>query len=583
MPFDGMMLGLIAGQLRREILNARIQRIYQPSRDDIVFYFSDSRLRPLLVSASGSAPRAHLTQPGGDNPSSPPVFCMVLRKYLTGGIIRDIIQKDFDRILILKIEALDEAGNLRRLSLICEMMGKHSNISLVDEDMKILDAIKHISGLKSSYRRVMPGFDYVFPPNEKTDPLGEDSSPALDMLSFQSGRPPEKALVSVFSGLSTQAAMSFLNEQGIEARDLSAVGADTISRIPSELKKWIEGRLSAGRCFIYFDDEGRRKDVSCGYYSALSYMKSEETDDPSRAVDDLWRDRSLASGVRQQYENTIRTVEQLCQRERKKLEVREKELESASDGEKYQRAGNLIIANIYKLKKGMDRAELDDVYAGDGSTVEVELKKELDPSQNAQYYFKRYARSKNAAKHLRGLIEENRRDFEFLSEQLFYLKNAENYAEAEEVLGVLAEHGFIKRQKPKGGITRSRRTDYLRYTSSDGYRILAGRNSIQNGELTFREAGRNDLWLHVKDVPASHVILFTDRGNYSDTALEEAAMIAAAHSDLRDSDRVPVDYTYAGNVKKIPGSPYANVTFTDNRTVIITPDFKRIEELRDNG
>ena len=203
MPFDGLMLSLLASQLRDELINQRIQRIYQPSKDDIIFYFSDSRIRPLYISASGNCPRAHLTDVRYDNPASPPVFCMVLRKYLVGGIIRGIAQKDFDRVLVMDIESLDEAGNLRNLCLISEMMGKHSNITLVDSSMKILDSIKHVSGLRNTYRKIMPGFDYIFPPNEKTDPTSGRHNEAVDMLSFMADLSPEKAIVSVFSGIST--------------------------------------------------------------------------------------------------------------------------------------------------------------------------------------------------------------------------------------------------------------------------------------------------------------------------------------------------------------------------------------------
>lgn len=580
MPFDGLMLGLVTAQLKECLINARIQRIYQPSKDDIIFYFSDSRLRPLLISANGNCARAHLTDSRYDNPETPPVFCMVLRKYLVGGIIKDIVQKDFDRILEVRVEALDEAGNLRKLSLIAEMMGKHSNITLVGPDMKILDAVKHISGLKNSYRRIMPGFDYIYPPNEKVNVFGGDFSTALGLLSFSGDRSPEKALVSAFSGISNQAAASFLLDEGIDAVRFSEIPRESVSLLPEKLLHFIERQLAAKTACTWYDEDGRAKDFTCGVYSALKGLRCEESDDPSAVVDRFYRDRSLVTSVRQQYDETIKKIAQIAERERKKLSLRLNELENASDCEIYNTCGNLLLSNMHLLKKGMESVTVQNFYDENWADMEIKLRPELTPSENAQYYFKRYNRAKSAEKHLEELIEESRRDTAFLDEQLYFLENCENFSEAEEILALVEKNGFIKMKKKKTGIKRPVKTEYLKYTSSDGYRILAGKNTIQNGELTFREAGKNDLWLHVKDVPASHVILFTNNGEYSDTALEEAAMIAVIHSDMKDSTRVSVDYTYAGNVKKIPGSSYANVTFTDNRTLIITPDYRRIEELK---
>ncbi|MBQ1465343.1 MAG: NFACT family protein [Eubacteriaceae bacterium] len=582
MPFDGLMLSLLASQLRDELINQRIQRIYQPSKDDIIFYFSDSRIRPLYISASGNCPRAHLTDVRYDNPASPPVFCMVLRKYLVGGIIRGIAQKDFDRVLVMDIESLDEAGNLRNLCLISEMMGKHSNITLVDSSMKILDSIKHVSGLRNTYRKIMPGFDYIFPPNEKTDPTSGRHREAVDMLSFMADLSPEKAIVSVFSGISTQAAQSFLLEEDLGGERLSSLGADKISDLPVRLSSFIERRLGEKKVCTYTDPEGRARDFSCGRYMSLESMDHTESSDPSAAVDSFYREKSLLSNVRTQYEEHIKRLSQVCEREKKKLALRQEELRGASDSEIYNVMGNLLLSNMHLLKKGMKTVEVDNFYDPEGGRITIPLREELTPSQNAQYYFKRYNRAKSAVNHLRELIAESERDSAYLEEQLYFLRCAENYSEADEILSELDRSGFLKAPRKKNGIKRPVKTDYLRYTSSDGYRILAGKNTVQNGELTFREAGKNDIWLHVKDVPGSHVILFTERGEYSDTALEEAAMIAVIHSDLKDSARVAVDYTRAGNVKKIPSRNYASVTFTDNRTLVITPDFKRIEGLREN-
>ena len=261
------------------------------------------------------------------------------------------------------------------------------------------------------------------------------------------------------------------------------------------------------------------------------------------------------------------------------MKLREEELSRAQDGEIYNIYGNLLLSNLHLIKKGDDKVNVINFYSENGELITIDLKKENTPSQNAQMYFKRYNKAKNAINHLKGLIEENRANVRFLEEQLYYLANAENFSEADEILVEVEKAGFIKQNKKKTGIKRSEKTEFFRYESCDGYEILAGKNSVQNNLLTFKLASKDDIWLHAKDIPASHVILKTNKGNYTESALADAAEIAVYHSKLKDSTKVAVDYTYVRNVKKISSSEYGNVTFTDNKTVYITADQRKIKEL----
>lgn len=580
MPFDGLTLFSVLNECRNKLIGLKIQRVYQPTKEDIILYFSDYDKTALGISASASCQRICITNTKYDNPETPPAFCMVLRKYLVGGIIKDIIQKDFDRIAIFDIESLDEAGNLIELELVVELMGKHSNITLLEKNtQKILDAIKHISGLKSSVRKIMPNFDFIYPPCNKLNPLDFDEQTALGMLSFELGKTISAGLCNTFNGISKALSQSFVFDEYKEDKLLSELSLDDMSEMIKSFGDYILLKTKKPDCRIYYNADGSLKDYSSVYYSALGNYVNEKSASVCEAIDSFYKDRTLTGGIKQRYEDIIKHINTIYEREEKKLKARNEDLSKAQGCEIYNVYGNLLLSNLHLIKKGDDKVDVINFYSENGENITIELKKEYTPSKNAQMYFKKYNKAKNAIKHLEQLIAESTSNVKFLAEQLFYLENAESISEAEEILAEIEKAGFIKRNKKKTGIKKQEKTDFFRYESRDGYEILAGKNSVQNNALTFKLASKDDIWLHAKDVPASHVILRTNKGAYSETSLENAAEIAVYHSKLRESTKVAVDYTYVKNVKKIVSSSYGNVTFTDNKCVYITVDQRKIKEL----
>ena len=577
MPFDGLALCGVINEIKKKLIGSRVQRVYQPSCDEAVLYFSDHNKSSLMLSAAAAGARVHFTQTRYDNPEYPPDFCMILRKYLLGGILKNIYQVSFDRIVIFEFEALDDAGNLKKTKLVAEFMGKHSNIILTDAQTgKILDSIKHISGLKSSIRKVMPNFDYTFPPNEKLNPLDFDMATALGLFSFLSGKEPQDVLTEIFCGVSKPLALSFVKDFGYKS--LHLMSADEAELFLTRFGKYIEEKASSSDAYMYFKSNGDYKDFSLSLYSALSEFKSERINSLSEAVDEFYRQRSLTDAVKHRYADVIKKLELLCERESKKLAVRKEELEKAQDHEIYNIYGNLLLSNLHTIKKGDASATLQNFYSETLEEVTVKLKREYTPSQNAQMYFKKYNKAKSAVEHLKQLIAENEEKASFLAEQLYFISEAENTEEAEHVITELAKTGYVKKKHNKSA-QKLQNSDFFRYVSEDGYEILVGKNSFQNNKLTFRIADKNDIWLHAKDIPASHVILRTNKGSFSETALDNAAQIAVYHSKLKNASKVPVDYTYVKNVKKISSSSYGNVTFTDNKTVYMTAELRLIKSL----
>ncbi|MBR4395397.1 MAG: NFACT family protein [Eubacteriaceae bacterium] len=582
MPFDGIAAHAAAREFRESLTGCKISRVYQPAREEIVIYFA-GRKDPLLLSASAESPRAQFTGLSFDNPEYPPSFCMLLRKYLIGGIVRDVRQYNFDRVILFDIEALSSSGIMVPLMLSVEIMGRYSNIILVDKrDMRMIDAVKHVSGLKSSVRKVMPNFDYSYPPNEKLDPGDYDISQALGMLSLSGEKEVKTALSDTFSGVSRQFAESFLRIHPEYGKKISAITGEELRNLPgifaAEMKKACD---SAQNC-IYIEPDGKYRDFSHSSYAVYEGYRIKSFSRISEMLDEYYRSKAQNDTVRERYSSLIRSLSTLYDKEKRKLDVREKERAEAEDSGRYNMYGNLILSNLYKIKKGMESITVANFYDEAGGDIEIPLSVRLNPTENANAYFRKYDRAKKALAHLDELIAKSRRDTEFLGEQLYFLTKAENYAEAAEVERALFKEGWIK--PPKNSKTvKPAKVKAVRFVSPDGFTILAGKNSRQNEELTFKTAVAGDIWLHVKDYPAAHVILKTNNGSYSEEALYAAAQAAVYCSAAADSRKVAVDYTPVENVRKIPQSTPGHVTYTKQKTLYIDPDMNLIGAIKEEN
>ncbi len=582
MSFDGLSVNGVVKELADTFTGSKIQRIYQPYKDEIILYFSDKRKEGLLLCANASFPRVHITKETYDNPEYPPAFCMLLRKYLIGGIIKKVYQNGFDRVINISVEALDEANNLICLCLSAEIMGKHSNLILYDiEKGIIVDSIKHISYQKSTVRVVMPNHKYNSPPNTKLDPFEFDVGDALNVISFYSDKPIVEALPSLFSGISKQLSESFVYNYSYTQKKVCDCTTEEISEIISQFIGFLTSLKKENYGYVYLLEDGRYKDFSYGKYNIYDGLNSVRYTSISAAIEEYYKDRTQHAGIKEKYEVIIKQLENLLSKEQKKLALRIKERKEALDSTQYSIKGNLLLSNLYLLKKGMKRIELDNYY-DNGNKITINLRADYTPSQNSQMYFKKYAKAKSAVLHLDKLINENESDVEELNTLIYFLTEAANASEAEQVINQAQKEGYLKAPKQKKHVTKTVCEPHM-FITDDGYEIYAGKNSLQNASLTFSSANKDDIWLHAKDVAASHVILKTHNRTYTNEALNCAALVAAYYSKSRTSDKVQIDYTLVKNVKKISGAAPGRVTYTNYKSIFIKPSENAIRQLDKKG
>ncbi len=570
MPYDGLSLYHITKELKK-LVGTKIHKVYQPVKDEVILFFSDKDKTMVQISADSSQARVSTTTNKYDNPTTPSGFCMLLRKYLIGSQLKDVYQENFDRIIVFYLENLDDVGRLLRLKLIAEVMGKYSNLILVDSETgKIIDSIKHVTSLVSSYREVLPKKDYVAPPSEKVNPFDYEEDNFLNLLSFNMDKSISAAYMNTFNGISKQLSRSILLDIGCEDTTLREYGSrDDILRLTKEYVTSLTEKTTSDKAFLYYDKDGKIKEFSGAYYSIFEEYSAEECESMNLATEKYYLSKAVKAHISERYEHIIQKVSTLLSREEGKLAVRKKELLDAQDSEKYNIAGTLLLSNMHKITKGDTSVEVDNYYEDGMPKLTISLEPHLNPSQNANRYFKLYTKAKNAVIHLEGLIEQSENEIYFLSSQLCYLKNAQNASQAEEIISELVKHGTIRLKK-----NQSVRKDVpsmpmkLMFGENE---ILIGRNDRQNDRLTFKMANPDDIWLHTKDIAGSHVILRTNGGIYPDEALDAAAKLAAHYSKGRDSGKTEVDYTFAKYVKKPAGAPAGKVIYTNQHTAYVVP------------
>ncbi len=584
MPYDGLTTIKIIQEMNHILRGSKAYKIYQPLKDEIIIYFSNKDKTAVRLSANASFARVNITGEKYSNSQYPPPFCMLLRKYLTGAVLKDIRQINNDRIIAFDFEGLTGAGILTKTTLIAEIMGKHSNIILTDASGVILDAIKHVSFLKSSVRQVLAQKPYQLPPNDKLSVTDFFIQEALEKFRILQNKSIKNALVSVFSGVSNQLAMSFieLKKYYNEYETVDKLSNDELINLIKDFKNYAENMLNEQSSFVYYNDDLSVKDFSSGYYFCYKNLPNKEFNSINEASDFYYSQRCRHAFISFNYEKIIKELERKLLREENKLKNRIQERSQAEEADIFNAYGNLILSNISNIKKGDRSASVVDYYNNNTVTT-IPLREDLSAAQNAQFYFKKYAKAKNALKLLDGLIEESKELIYYISSQLYYLTSASNASEAQEIINELKKKNIIADKQKKHATPAFEPLTPLKYTTKDGYIIYAGKNDKQNNNLTFKLAEKDDIWLHAKDVAGSHVILKTINGKYTDTALYSAALYAAYHSRSKDSEKVAVDYTYASNVKKIPKSAYGKVIYTDQKTLYVTPSAANLKNLTENN
>lgn len=563
MSFDGVFTHAMTKELQQQLTGGRVSKIHQPYENEVVFVIrSQGRNNKLLLSAHPSYARVQITGMDYLNPKTPPNFAMMLRKYLEGAILEAIRQQDNDRVMIFHFSRRNELGDLQNLQLIVELMGRHSTIVLVNHETgKILDAIKHIGTSQNTYRSLLPGAEYIQPPlQEQKNPFTAEKEQVFAILST-APQLDGKYLQSQFQGL---------------GRDTADELAFRLNAKPQEkMKVWegfwggIEGKLQPS----YSSKAGKDYFTPMPYQSLGEPLKNFSS--LSELLEDFYGDRAEKDRVKQQGNELLRKIENELKRNRTKLKKREQTLKDSENAEDYRRDGELLTTFMIQVPKGAKEVTLPNYYEED-KPITIPLNSALTPNQNAQKYFSRYQKLKNAVKLIYQQIQETK-------DELTYLESVQSQLDLASPLDLeiikeeLTEQGYIRRR------SRTKKKDKPsqpeRYTSSDGTLILVGKNNLQNDQLTLRTARKTDIWLHAKNIPGSHVIIRDS--DPSEETLLEAAELAAYFSKYRFSSQVPVDYVQVKHVHKPNGAKPGYVIYENQKTLYVTPEEELVNRLKE--
>lgn len=569
MPYDGIVANAAVWELSGLLAGGRIEKVYQTERDEItlLIHSMGERFR-LLASANATYPRLHLTIGKKENPMNPPPFCMVLRKHLQGGRVVDITQSGYDRIITLTIVKTDEMGDLVKKHLVVEIMGRHSNIILVNDSKTIIDSIKHVDANISSVREVLPLRPYVLPPQ-----MEKQSPEFIDFEKLFNEKPAQrldKHLVNCIWGFSPFLAMAICNNAEVDPfKNISHLTdcdklrlKETITETTNNIKE---------RKYSPAIIHGDKVD-----FHVLSVAHGERTvlfSTVNLMLDEYYTKKDIDEKLNAIRANILKSVNTAIDRNTKKLAIHEETIREAADYDKYRIYGELLFSNIYNLKEGK-YAEVLNYYEDPPSHVKIELDEERSIKNNANRYFNRYKKLKSSYENALNLLEEVKNELFYLENVKTHLENATDFETLEDIRQELYEGGYVKFQtKSRTAKKLETKSKPIHVVSEEGYDIYIGRNNKQNEELSLRFASQNDLWLHVKDAPGSHVIVRTGAKNgvVTQKVIEEAAAYAAFYSSHRTSTNVIVDFTRVKHVRKIPKSKPGMVSYTNHKSIVVKP------------
>jgi predicted ribosome quality control (RQC) complex YloA/Tae2 family protein len=591
MPFDGLTIRALTRELNSDLSEARIDKIHQPEKDELVFSIRSvkSGTLKLVLSANPRWSRLHLSTEKKPNPTRPPAFCMLLRKHLEGGKIKEIKQIGMERIVHIRIEALNDFREWQDILLICEFMGRHSNIILVNPDNGVIwDAIKKVSSAVSSTRPVLPGQEYTPPPTQgKQDLLHTDyDNFAAAMWDQGENSTIAAALFNVYTGLSPYSAREICAQAGLDGTlPVEECGELELSQLHQAIRALTaaidQGHSQASVQYM------RSNPVEFSPYQPLTLAPGitvKNFASMNAACDAFYLRKLSQLRLESMQTNLSRTINEHLHKAYRKKFLQEGDLSQAQENEKYKIWGELLTAYAHNYKKGDPVAVLPDFYSGE--EISLPLNPRYTPIQNAQRYFKTYNKSRGAQKHLQRLMAENQLAIDYLESVLVAVQQADRPTGIEEIIEELEKEKYLKIRsgRTKGTIERSQPRKFV---SSDGWTISVGRNNVQNDRLTLRESSRHDLWLHTKETPGTHVIVsvppsIDSINDIPDRTLEEAAELAAHFSQASASQKVPVDYTFRFNVKKPGGAKPGMVIYDNYWTILVNPGSERLQQLLDS-
>lgn len=580
MALDGLCLSVVCDSIREKAIEARVEKVFQPAKDTVVISLRSKTFSgKLLICAGATGARMHFTESTLDNPQTPPMFCMLLRKHLSGGKLKAVRQLGHDRVVFLDFEVSNELADIVTVTLCVEIMGHNSNVILVNEKGTVVDAIKRVNAEVSSVRFVFPGVKYSFPPQQEKKQITDINSDDFksDILS-KINLSPEKALLSLYSGLSPlvcrEICFNALKGKDILCENLSDDDVDKLFFYLCKVREYLVAPAPA----VLYDTNKKPKEFS--FFPVRQYGHAvvlREFESIDSLLDSFYSERDRIERVKQKSGDLLKAVVNISDRIERKLANQKADLEKCADKERLKKYGDIIYANLSAIKKGDSRAILVDFYDENCPEIEVPLDTKLAPAQNAQKYYNEYRKRDTAEKMLTSLIKSGKEELEYIDSVFDSLTRASNEGELSLIRQELYEGRYIRKKADKNKVKAA--PTYQKYVSSDGYLILCGRNNIQNDKLTLKEAAKTDIWFHTQNIPGSHTVIVTEGKQVPDTTLEEAAIIAAYNSKARASSKVAVDYTQIKNVKKPSGAKPGMVIYENYKTAIVTPDEEKVLSL----
>ncbi|MET1177958.1 NFACT RNA binding domain-containing protein [Peribacillus simplex] len=569
MSFDGLFTKAMTEEIASILKGGRINKVHQPYKNEVILVVrAGGKNHKLLLSAHPSYSRVQMTEESYENPKEAPMFCMLLRKHLEGYTIENIYQYGLDRMIIFEVKGRNELGDVSQKQLIIEIMGRHSNIVLVDKERNmILDSIKHVSHAVNSYRAILPGQEYLAPPaQEKKNPFEATEDDIRKNIDFNAGK-LDRQLVSHFSGVSPLVAKEAVYRAGLA----------NSTTLPAAFLKIIQ-EISEQNYTAMIRQDGNKEVF---YMLSLDHLTGNQRTFPSlsQMLDRYYFGKAERDRVKQKSQDVERFITNEIEKNSKKIGKLERTLKDTERGEQYQLFGELLTANLYQMKKGMKEIEVVNYYDEEQSMVTIPLDPLKNPSDNAQKYFSRYQKSKNAVGVVQEQIQKTKLElayFEALHQQL----QSASPRDIEEIREELQEEGYIRQKKKKGMKKPANAKPQLEtYYATDGDLIFVGKNNKQNDYLTNKFARRDEIWLHTKDIPGSHVVIRNE--SPSEKTIKEAAVLAAFFSKAQQSSSVPVDFTQVRHVKKPNGSKPGFVIYDQQQTVYITPDADTVIRLKE--
>ena len=586
MALDGLVIHSIVDELHKKLLGGKIDKVYQPENDEVVLHIRNNKENfKLVLSCSASNPRVYLASDyKKENPINAPMFCMLFRKYIQGGNIVNVSQVDFERIIKISVESFDELKEKTTKDIIIEIMGRHSNIILThSSNNKIIDSAKRIPPSVSRVRQILPGQTYVLPPKQdKLNPITDISlNSFVDTLSSFDG-PIFKAIYSKFLGISSVIAKEICFRANIDENLLvSKISSDDISKIYREfhnLFKYIKDNIY-NPCMVIDTSIDKVLDFSCINLSLFSNLSIINDDSISKILENYYATKDIKDRIHQRSSDLRKSISIKLDRLYNKLNKQEKELIESENAQIYKIKGELITSYIYMIEKGMESVEVANFYDPEYKNIKISLNTNFTPSENAQKYFKKYNKLKTAKKEITSQMEITKEEIDYLENIMLSIENCENLAELMDIREELGKVGYLRSKNNSKKETKLT-TKPHEFVSSNGFKILVGKNNKQNDHLTLKVASNEDIWMHTKNIPGSHVIIKTEGKEVPDETIFEGAMLAAFFSKSKMSSQVPVDYTKKKNVKKPNGAKPGMVIYDTNNTIYVTPTEELVVKLK---